>query len=347
MYDFETPPSLGSINYTGSIRHCPEDFRVTEVISFSPSGSGDHIYLYVKKRECNTDWVAQQLAKVAGLKLVDVGYAGKKDRHAVTRQWFSLHMPNQPEPDWENALPDEINILEKTRHEKKLKSGAIKENQFCIVVREIEGDMADIERRLLCLKDQGMPNYFGQQRFGNNNGNVRKLIEMVKHRRRVKRTQRGIYISAGRSFLFNQILKQRILQKNWNQAIDGDVMMLDGSKAIFVAEADDEQLVPRVNEMDIHPASMLWGRGERLAKADAAIIEAQVLEANSELLDALDQSGSQLSYRALRVNLSLLEWQSENNSLTLNFSLPTGAYATSLLNEVVNTSGFQNAESVD
>jgi len=337
MPDFEFPPSLGPVSNTGDIRCYPEDFKVTELLSFAPTGSGDHIYLYIEKRECNTDWVAGQLAKIAELKLVDIGYAGKKDRHAVTQQWFSLHMPNQPDPDW-GALPAEIKILAKTRHEKKLKSGAIKANRFCLIIRNLTGDDAEMEDRLQNLKKQGIPNYFGRQRFGNNNGNVRKLIDMVKNRRRVKKPQRSMYISAGRSFLFNQILKQRILQNNWNQVVAGDVMMLDGTKAIFPSDENDEKIVERVAEMDIHPASILWGRGESQSLYEAAAIEDQVIKDNGELVEALDKVGSQLTYRALRVNVSSLAWKRVADTLTLEFELPAGSYATSLLNEFVKTS---------
>ncbi len=334
MSDFEFPPSLGPVANTGDIRCNPEDFKVTELLSFTPTGSGDHIYLYIEKRECNTDWVASQLAKIAELKLVDIGFAGKKDRHAVTQQWFSLHMPNQPDPDW-NTLPDEIKVLSKTRHEKKLKSGAIKANHFCLIIRNLVGDVTGLEERLQSLKKQGIPNYFGSQRFGNNNGNVRKLIDMVKNRRRVKKSLRGMYISAGRSYLFNQILKQRILQKNWNQAIAGDVMMLDGTKAIFPFDESDEKIVQRVAEMDLHPASILWGRGERQSQQEAVAIEDQVIEDNGDLVEALEKVGSQLAYRALRVNVSSLAWKRVADTLTLDFELPSGAYATSLLNEII------------
>ena len=337
MPDFEFPPSLGPVSNTGNIRCYPEDFKVTELLSFVPTGSGDHIYLYIEKRECNTDWVAGQLAKITELKLVDIGYAGKKDRHAVTQQWFSLHMPNQPDPDWD-ALPAEIKILAKTRHEKKLKSGAIKANQFCLMIRNLAGDDVALEERLQNLKKQGFPNYFGSQRFGSNHGNVRKLIDMVKNRRRVKKSQRGMYISAGRSYLFNHILKQRILQQNWNHAIAGDVMMLDGTKAIFPSEESDEKIVERVAEMDIHPASILWGRGERQSRQEAVVIEDQVIENNGELVEALEKVGSQLAYRALRVNVSSLTWKREADTLTLEFELPSGSYATSLLSEFVNIS---------
>ena len=334
MSDFDFSPSLGPVLNTGVIRQFVEDFCVVEHISFSPSGAGDHLYLYIEKRGCNTDWVASQLASIAGLKLVDIGYAGKKDRHAVTQQWFSLHMPNQEEPDWE-SLPPEIRILSKTRHEKKLKSGAILSNKFRLVIRSLTGDLSEIERRLLLLQKQGIPNYFGAQRFGNNNGNVRKLIDMVKNRRRVKKSQRSMYISAGRSYLFNKILDYRVQQNNWNKAIAGDVMMLEGSHAIFSTETVDEQIERRIAEKDINPATLLWGRGERLSTGEARSIEDGVLDENPDIVDALERVGSQLAHRSLRVNIPSLKWEFQTDSLTISFDLPSGSYATSVLSECI------------
>ena len=219
-------PALGVPVNIGMVKCYPQDFRVIEQLGFTPTGEGDHVYLFVEKRDCNTDWVANQLAKLAKLKPVDVGYAGKKDRHAVTQQWFSLHLPNQPEPDW-TALPQQVTLLSRSRHQKKLKIGALSSNKFKLIVRELTGSVAELEQRLICLKQQGMPNYFGGQRFGRDNQNVRRLIEMIGQHRKVKKTQRSMYISAGRSYLFNHILQQRVLDNTWNRLIEGDVVMLD------------------------------------------------------------------------------------------------------------------------
>lgn len=340
MYNFELPPSLGKHTATGVIRQLPEDFQVTESISFAPSGEGDHLYLYVQKTSTNTDWVAKQLADLAGLKAVDVGYAGLKDRHAITRQWFSLHMPNQAEPDW-HQLPAEIMILEKKRHNKKLRTGAIEKNRFELRIRQLEGDLTEIEQRLQTIKNQGFPNYFGPQRFGNQGANVYKLAGMARGKRRMSRTQRALYVSAGRSYLFNQVLTERVKQQNWQQPIAGDVMALQGSRSIFVPEAIDQTIIKRVMQQDIHPAAMLWGRGDRKTSRLAGDIEQKIIDAYPDLTNALSQAGVEMAYRAMRMPVPDLSWEIQSNEILLRFSLASGAYATSLLNEFIHCSNNQ------
>ena len=337
IYEFSTLSSFGSITATGELKREPEDFKVIETLSFEPSGEGDHVYLYIQKTSCNTDWVAEQLVKLAGLKQVDSGYAGMKDRHAVTQQWFSLHMPNQAEPDW-NELPEEVQVLKKTRHNKKLRTGAIEKNTFELVIRDVAGDMAEIDHRLSVIKDQGFPNYFGPQRFGNQGANVHKLAGMAKGRRRVSKTQRSMYISSGRSYLFNQILKERVKQDNWNKAIAGDVMALQGSRSLFVPEVIDETIFERILAHDIHPAAMLWGRGDIKTSSEARVIENAVIESYPNIISALDKAGVEIAYRAMRISVPDLSWKTQDDQLTLSFSLASGSYATSLLSEFISIS---------
>ncbi len=332
-YQFDTMTSFGSVAAKGALKLQPEDFKVTETLSFALSGEGDHVYLFIQKTGCNTDWVAEQLVKLTGLKQVDVGYAGKKDRHAITRQWFSLHMPNQQEPD-RNTLPDEIEVLEITRHNKKLRTGAIEKNTFELVIRDVDGDMSEIERRLNAIKKQGFPNFFGPQRFGNQGANVHKLAGMAKGRRRVSKTQRSMYISSGRSYLFNQILNERVKQGNWNKAIMGDVMSLQGSRSVFESSGE-ARLDERLAEHDIHPAAMMWGRGELKTASNAKEIEQTVIENHPLLIAALEKAGTEIAYRSMRVSVPDLSWKSEENTLTLCFSLDSGAYATALLAEFI------------
>ena len=316
----------------GVIRLHPEDFKVVETLSFTPSGKGDHVYLFIEKTNANTDWVAAQLVLLTGLHQVDIGYAGLKDRHAVTQQWFSLHMPNQPEPDW-SALPDAIQILSKTRHEKKLKTGAIQQNDFTLCIRNFQCDENLLEERLKIIQSKGIPNYFGPQRFGRNNANVSRFIATGGSKKRLKRQQRGILISAARSYLFNHILSRRILLNNWNQIIEGDVLMIDGSRSIFPSEIVDETLQKRLIELEIHPTAILWGRGQEMIKGAAAEISAEVISENSKITQALDKIGASLSHRAMRVAVKNMRWNLECDQLRISFSLVSGSYATSVLNE--------------
>ena len=322
----------GDVVAKGVIRQRPEDFKVVETLSFTPSGSGDHIYLFIEKINANTDWVAGQLATLTNLKSVDIGYAGLKDRHAITQQWFSLHMPNQAEPDW-SALPEAIQILSKTRHEKKLKTGAIRQNDFELCIRDFQCDQNALEDRLKIIQMKGIPNYFGPQRFGRNNSNVQRFIASGGSRKKLKRQQRGILISAARSYLFNHILSKRIASNTWNQIIDGDVLMLDGSRSVFTTEIIDETLQKRLIELEIHPTAVLWGRGKELISRLAAEESAEVINENPLITQALDKVGASLSHRAMRVAVKNMNWELENDCLKIKFALISGSYATSVLNE--------------
>jgi len=316
----------------GLIRQYPEDFKVVETLSFAPSGVGDHVYLFIEKTNANTDWVASQLASLANLKSVDIGYAGLKDRNAVTQQWFSLHMPNQSEPDWSD-LPDSIHVLSKTRHEKKLKTGAIQQNNFELCIRDLQCDKVALEKRLNNIQAHGVPNYFGSQRFGRNNANVQRFISLAGNRKRIKRQQRSILISAARSYLFNHILSKRISLNNWNQMIDGDVLMLDGSRSVFVIDTVDDTLQQRLSDLEIHPVGVLWGQGKEMTSKMAATIGNEVIKSYPSITEALDKIGASLSHRAMRIAVKNLSWKIENEQLRIKFSLISGAYATSVLNE--------------
>ena len=316
----------------GVIRQEPEDFRVIETLSFTPSGEGDHVYLFIEKTGANTDWVVSQLTALTGLKSVDVGYAGLKDRHAVTQQWFSLHMPNQAEPDW-GLLPDNIQILIKTRHEKKLKTGAIKQNSFTLIVRDLIAEEDELNSRLSKIQSHGVPNYFGEQRFGRHFGNVQRFISSKGNRKRIKRQERSLLISSARSYLFNHILSKRICLENWNQIIEGDVLMIDGSRSIFIPDEIDDLLQSRLKALDIHPCAILWGKGREMVTGQAAVLADEVIGENPQITEALTNIGASLAHRAMRLSVNDLSWEMEPGKLTLSFSLVSGAYATSVLSE--------------
>lgn len=336
MLSYEFNRAWGEPVASGFIRQKPEDFRVVETLSFTPSGSGDHVYLLLEKTGQNTDWVASQLAGLCELELVDIGYAGLKDRHAVTQQWFSLHMPNQTEPDW-SGLPDSVRLLSKTRHEKKLKTGAIKQNDFNLLIRELSGDREHLEERLTLIKTLGVPNYFGSQRFGRNNANVQRFISSKGNRKRLKRQQRGMLISAARSYLFNHILSKRVALQTWNQLIDGDVLMIDGSRSIFVPEEKDTDIQARMATLKVHPSAVLWGAGRALITGESADLAKDILDVNPLITTALDNIGASLAHRAMRINVKELKWKiTEDDQLQITFSLISGAYATSVLSEFLS-----------
>ncbi len=329
------PRAAGPPPCSALMRQVPEDFQVQEVLNFSPDGEGQHVLVLIRKRNTNTEWVARQLAHHAGVGRKAVGYAGLKDRRAVTDQWFSVDLAGREEPDWSRLNGDEVTVLQHLLHHRKLRQGAIQANRFRITLRAVAGSQENIDQALQRIAAQGVPNYFGEQRFGRNN--LQQAAAMLLQGRAVRdRFKRGIYLSAARSLLFNQVLAKRVVDGCWDRALAGDVMMLAGSHSIFSCPEPDEGIARRLAEGDIHPTGPLWGRGDTLCQAEAAALEEAALATEAPWCRALEAAGLKHQRRALRVIPQELQWHfSDGDSLTLSFSLPSGCYATSVLREVV------------
>ena len=330
------PRFLGPPPAHARARAEPEDFQVTELPLVEPDGEGTHLWLEVSKRNANTRWVAARLAEQAGAAVRDVGYAGMKDRRGVTTQWFSVGLQEAANDDWARWEIPGVTIQRAARHGRKLQRGALKGNRFRITLRDLRGEASAVEERLSMLADQGLPNYFGPQRFGRNGDNAERGARWLERGGRISRGQRGIYLSAVRSYLFNEVLAERVRQRSWNRLVDGDVAMLDGSRSTFACSLPDPQLDQRCAGFDLHPTGPLPGRGESGAVGEAAAVEARTLEAYESTIAALQRAGVQSSRRSLRVVPAGLSWQLDEISLTLEFSLPSGAYATAVLRELVS-----------
>lgn len=308
-----------------------------EIPLLEPDGEGEHLLLQVEKRDSNTAWVAGVLARFAGVARMDVSYAGLKDRHAVTRQWFSIRLSGRPEPDWSTLDIPGVRILQSARHSRKLRVGALKGNRFRIRVREFDGDEAALGATLERLAAEGMPNYYGEQRFGADDANLTSARALFDGElKRVKREQRGFYLSAVRSMLFNRVLAARVSAGNWNRPLAGERMMLDGTRSSFLLEKVDDEILRRHREMDIHTTGPLWGRGRSLVAAEVEELEAAVLESEQFWCEGLERFGLQMERRALRVPVSGLHWSREADLLELDFTLPKGCFATTLLAECID-----------
>jgi len=331
------PYAYGLPQCSGVIRSVPEDFQVDEIAGFEPDGEGEHCLLHIQKRDSNTDWVAGQLARIAGVSRADVSYAGLKDRHAVTTQWFSIRLAGKPEPDWRKLESGEFRVLSSTRHGRKLRVGALKGNQFKIVVRDFQGNQGDLETRLSALAEQGIPNYFGEQRFGVGDSNLASARALFNGElKRIKRQKRGFYLSAVRSFLFNQVLAARVDAGNWNTPLAGERMMLSGTRSNFLASEIDQTLLERHQQMDVHLSGPLWGRGETMVSGEVARLEDDVLAEYGFWREGLEQFGLKMERRALRVPVASLVWSVEGDLLEIAFSLPKGCYATTVLRECLD-----------
>jgi tRNA pseudouridine13 synthase len=324
----------GSPSGQGKIRAVPDDFIVTEHLAFEPSGAGEHVFLSIAKTGENTDYVARQLAKFAGVRQRDVSYAGLKDRHAVTTQWFSVWLPGKADPDWSQFDTDTMKVLHTVRHARKLKRGVLSGNSFKLIIRDWQGDVEKTNQQLNAIKADGIANYYGEQRFGHAGHNVSKALALFQGAK-VGREQRGIYLSAARSYLFNQILAKRVEEKTWNQALAGDYYVFDLGHSYFKTEQVDDDISRRLAAKEIHPTGILWGKGN----AELLPVEQAIIEADKELADGLVACGLEQDRRALRINVADLQWQfMDEATLSLSFTLPAGCYATAVLREIINLS---------
>lgn len=331
------PQAHGAPVLSARIRVAPEDFRVDEIDGFEPDGSGEHLLLTVEKRGMNTAFAAKLIAQWAGIDEAGIGYAGLKDRHAVTVQRFSVHLPRRVAPEVAALEAREgLRVLAAAWHSRKLPRGALAGNRFVLLLREAEGDRDAVEARLRTIAARGVPNYFGEQRFGREGDNVANALAMFAGRR-VARAQRTHLLSAARSQLFNRVLAARVEAGRWDAPLDGETWMLDGSRSVFGPVPFDATLAQRLAAFDIHPTAPLWGRGELRSTGDARALELEALaDAESLALRAgLEAAGLKQERRATRLQPRELAWTwPAAGTLELRFVLPPGAYATTVLAEL-------------
>ncbi len=317
------------------IRESADDFKVTELPKVTPDGHGEHLLVRVRKRDANTQWVATQLARWAGVPARAVSFAGMKDRRAVTEQWFSIHcLATDPDPATLDAAG--TTILEVHRHSRKLRRGALAGNAFSIVLRELTEDASLLAARARALAD-GVPNRFGPQRFGRGGRNLVRAQRWFDGGAPPRdRTQRSMMISAARSALFNEILEARVEDGNWATPLDGDIMMFDRRGSRFPADFDDETLLTRCATGEIHPSGPLWGEGGSEATDAAAQIEQSVIARHAKLAAGLERFAT-ADRRPLRaIPIGVQTTVVDDATLRLEFELPPGAYATSVLDELVD-----------
>lgn len=318
---------------SGRIKLLPEDFCVEENLGFELSGEGEHLCLLIEKKQLNTEEMAKIIAKELHLPFKAVSYAGLKDKYAITTQWFSVHLPGLSDPELAWLNTDNYRLLKAMRHHKKLKIGALKSNHFRIKIHDFEYDSSELTARIQQVKAQGVPNYFGPQRFGNHGSNLEKARTLLLENKKVKNHHlRGIYYSAARAFLFNQILSLRVQNGCWNRSIKGDLMMLSGTNSVFQVDTIDDDIVRRVSEHDIFPAAALWGEGHERLVDEALHSQTTALNPWKEWCTALEQHRLRKSYRSM----ILLPEQLEFKENRFEFTLPKGTFATTVLGELLS-----------
>lgn len=319
---------------TATIKNTPEDFVVSEILGFEPSGEGEHLFLWIEKTGFNSDYLAKKIAKLAGVKPFDVAYCGMKDRHAVTRQWYSVHLPGKAAPDWRHIESPSLKVLRAERHNKKLKRGIHQGNQFEICLNDVHGDKAQIETLLAKTQQLGAPNYFGPQRFGKEGENIQNALHwLLDPKKPGARDLRSIYLSTLRSVFFNMILGQRVEQSTWNKVLAGELVQLNGSHSFFACETPDELISDRLARFDIHPTAPLVGTG-KLPSGEVLALETALLAPFADIVAALEQEGLTAQRRSLRMRPDNFNWEWLSDSrLRVKFDLPAGGFATTVLRE--------------
>lgn len=315
-YVLDMPFAYGGPLGSAIFRRELTDFVVIEDLGMQPEGEGEHHYIHLEKRGVNTDWVAQKIARLAGVKSHDIGFCGLKDRHAIASQWFSVYLPKGPIPDW-SALNDEaVRILSVTAGKRKLRRGQHKSNRFVITLRDVENSLGDQLQERLQVVAQGVPNYFGEQRFGRDGGNLVSAARWLEQGMPLnKMRDKGMVMSAARSHIFNVVLAERVRQSNWREALVGDT------------EAD-------------FATGPLWGRGRNSVSADTLALEEQALANHHKWLSGLEHCGLMQERRKLILTPQDMRWNLDQQNLTLEFALAPGEFATAVLREVFH---LQNA----
>lgn len=332
-WQLDWPVPGGAPEASAHLKSIPEDFRVTELLDtggpvceFAAGqplvvpGQGEHLLIYLEKTGDNTPWVARRLGELAGCGDSGVGYSGLKDRHAVTRQWFSLQRPGLESEDsaFVETLQQHWPILAVARRGRKLRRGEHYANHFHIRLRSVTGQASGLEQRLDALARQGCPNYFGLQRFGHDGSNLDRAVAMA--RRPVRRRGRkasggrdGLYFSAARSWLFNKVLAERVERGDWLQRLEG--------------EPEDV------------PTGPLWGDGGTVATGVQGALEREVVARTPDVEAVFATTRMAAERRPLILMPADLEWtlseQADDRCLDLAFTLSPGQYATTMLSSVI------------
>lgn len=338
------PPALyGEPIGTALFKSRPEDFQVDEILGFELSGEGEHCMVWIEKTNRNSNEVATELAKKLGIRKRLVSHCGMKDRNAITRQWFSIHLPGKESPSAADLDGDGIRALKITRSLRKPRRGCHFGNHFMIRLRDCTFSKQASELRWQQIIDHGAPNYFGPQRFGRNGDNVEHAIQFMSGNVAVKdRALRGILISAARSQIFNDCVAQRIENDTWNNPMEGEVFGFSDNRSLVLPDNLRGDEVERVHAGKLELTAPLWGDGMLQSQGQVRAFEESVAARSPAIISGLAQFNLRQERRVIRVKplASELTWET-NNTLVLQFDLPSGMYATTLLREFIYLHGNQ------
>ncbi|MDD2173740.1 tRNA pseudouridine(13) synthase TruD [Glaesserella parasuis] len=327
-YLFDKPTQAGRLKVEFA------DFIVKEELGYDLSGDGEFVAVKIRKTDANTLFVGEKLAEFVGISAKNMSYAGLKDRHAVTEQWFCLHLAGKETPDFTQFQLDGVEIIEVTRHNRKIRVGSLAGNHFELLLRDVK-ESNDLTARLQQIQAVGFPNYFTEQRFGRDGHNLTQAQRWAKGEISVKdRKKRSFYLSAARSEIFNLVVSNRIELGLTQQVLENDLMQLAGSNSWFVAKAEElAALNKRLELQDILLTAPLVG--ENSATQTVSEYEQKIVVEHQDLLALMAKERMNSARRAMFCKPQHFEWLFEEEGLRLKFFLDAGSYATALVRELV------------
>lgn len=325
---------FGEPQQAGKLKAKFADFIVKEELGYSLSGEGEFVAVKIRKTDTNSLFVGEKLAQFADISAKNMSYAGLKDRHAITEQWFCLHLAGKETPDFSQFQLEGVEILEVTRHNRKIRVGSLQGNHFEILLRDVE-KTDDLIARLTQIQAVGFPNYFTEQRFGRDGHNLTQAQRWASGEIKVKdRKKRSFYLSAARSEIFNLVVSARLIAQQADQVLENDVVQLAGSNSWFIAQANElPTLNKRLAERDILLTAPLIG--ENSLEQTACELEQKIVAEQTLLLKLMRQERLQSARRAIFCQPQNFDWQFEDEGLRLRFFLPAGSYATALVRELI------------
>jgi len=325
---------LGTPQQTGRLKAEFADFIVREELGYPLAGEGEFVAVKVRKTNANTLFVGEQLAKFVGISAKNMSYAGLKDRHAVTEQWFCLHLAGKETPDFSTFECEGIEILEVTHHNRKIRTRALEGNYFELLLRDVV-ETDELKQRLNQLQEIGFPNYFTEQRFGRDGHNLTQAQRWASGEISVKdRKKRSFYLSAARSEVFNLVVSQRIADQQMQTVLLGDYLQLAGSNSFFEVKAEDlMQSQQRLDENDVLLTAPLIG--ENSLEQNGNECEKAIVAQHENLINLMKKERMNAARRAILCKPQDLRWQFEPEGLRLTFFLNSGSYATGLVRELI------------
>lgn len=337
----------GEVLGVARVAQRPADFQVEEILGFRASGEGPHLLVAIEKTGLSTTEAIKTLARHWGCSPREVGYAGRKDRQAVTRQWISVPWPIKAElPETGPILSDSgaqraLSVRSVARHRRKLPVGALTGNRFILTLRGVSAPPVKVNQRLSTIARCGVPNYFGGQRFGRDAENLGRVRAWFAGEISPRgRADRSMLLSTARSACFNRVLSDRVQLGDWASPSHNDLLVLDGRGSLFAAAGEStSRLAARAAGLRIHPTGPLPGKARNglVLNPELMAREAEALSSCTDLVDGLVQQGVEMARRALRLAVGGLAWHWQDEGvLQLRFHLPKGSYATSVLRELVD-----------